>query len=161
VKAISTACLILSLTTLSAAQNKISGTVQCSKPDQQQSMDVGDHPNHSFNIEQGKCTWTQSLEIAGAKSKEDSYTSFSEVNGKMSHTHGYVVGTWDSGDKTTVRTQGAMPMSGGKPVSESGTWTFVSGTGKLKGIKGRGTYQAKPEGENMIVTVEGEYELPQ
>lgn len=40
-----------------------------------------------------------------------------------------------------------------------GTWGFTGGTGKLKGIKGKGTYTCKPSGDENTCEVEGEYEL--
>ena len=47
-----------------------------------------------------------------------------------------------------------------KLESGEGTWTFAGGTGKLKGIKGKGTYKCKPSGDNVDCDVEGEYRLP-
>jgi hypothetical protein len=45
--------------------------------------------------------------------------------------------------------------------SAEGKWSFGGGTGKLKGLKGKGTYKGKgaPDG-TLTVEVEGEYELP-
>ena len=49
----------------------------------------------------------------------------------------------------------------GNVRASQGTWSFVGGTGKLKGIKGKGTYKGKPDPEgNLIFDIEGEYELP-
>ncbi len=152
--------LILLGVSLAVAQTKVSGTVQCGKPDQQQSMDVGDRAQHSFNIVQGKCTWIKPLEIEGAKTQSGAFTMFSEHSGNTMRDHGYVTDTLDSGDKYTVRTHSTERWSGGKQVSERGTWSFTSGTGKLKGIKGKGTFSGKAEGDNMLVNVEGEYQLP-
>jgi hypothetical protein len=44
--------------------------------------------------------------------------------------------------------------------SGEGTWSFTGGTGKLKGIKGKGMYKCKPEGDNVTCDIEGEYTLP-
>jgi len=159
-KAIRFAFVTLFLATVAVAQTKVSGTVQCGKADQQSALDVADRPHHSLMIAQGKCTWTQPMEINGAKSKEDSFTVSSDVSGNSVRETGYVTDTTDSGDKYTVRVQGTMAMADGKQVSEKGTWTFVSGTGKLKGIKGKGTFEGKADGDNMNISVEGEYELP-
>jgi hypothetical protein len=151
--------VILLAAPMAVAQTKVSGTVQCSKPDRQESMDVGDRPNHSLTITQGKCTWTQPLEIEGAKTKEGAFTAAGDVGGKNLRLQGYAVETLDSGDKYTVRIQGTQNLQDGKPVSERGNWAFLNGTGKLKGIKGKGTFEGKAEGDNMVVTVEGEYTL--
>ncbi len=153
--------LVLSLATWAAAQTKISGTVQCGKPDQTQSIEIGDHPNHSFAIAQDKCTWTKPMEIAGTQFKDDVGTGFDEVRGSKSRSHGYVVNTLASGDKTYLRFQGTGTMKDGKVETAEGKWTFIGGTGKLKGVKGSGTYKGTgaPDGSTTY-EVEGEYELP-
>ena len=52
-------------------------------------------------------------------------------------------------------------LKGGTIKSADGTWSFTGGTGKLKGIKGKGTYKGTgaPDG-TVTYEVEGEYELP-
>jgi len=153
--------VVLSAATAVLAQTKISGTVKCSKPDEQHGLEVGDRPGHSLTIAKGKCTWTKSLEIAGTKSKDDVGTSFGDVTGNKSQEHGYVVNTWANGDKSYVRTQGSATLKEGTIESADGTWNFTGGTGKLKDIKGKGTYKGKgaPDG-TVSYEVEGEYELP-
>ncbi len=154
--------VVLSLAQAAAAQNKISGTVQCGKPEQQHALEVGDRPHHSFVIGQGKCTWTKPMEIAGIQSKEDIGTGFDEISGNTSRGHGYVVNTWTNGDKSYVRTHGSATLKDGGLQSAEGTWSFTGGTGKLKGIKGKGTYKGKGEAEGSVTyEVEGEYTLPQ
>jgi hypothetical protein len=52
-------------------------------------------------------------------------------------------------------------LKDGKPVSGEGTWSFTSGTGKLKGIKGKGTYKGTANADgSMTYQVDGEYSLP-
>jgi hypothetical protein len=142
------------------AQTKISGTVQCSKPDEEHAIEVGDHPGHSVMISKGKCTWTKPMEIAGTETKEDVGTVVDDINGNKSHGHGYVVGTLASGDKMYVRTQGSAATKDKVVEGADGTWSFTGGTGKVKGIKGKGTYKGKgaPDG-SVTYDVEGEYEL--
>jgi hypothetical protein len=153
--------VVFALAAVASAQTKVSGTLQCAKPDQQQAIEVGDRPNHSFVISQTKCTWTKSLEIAGVQSKEDVYTSFSEVSGNRSHGQMYGVGTMTNGDKYYARVQGSATLKEGVLVSEEGKWSYAGGTGKLKGLKGKGTSKGKgtPDGTSTV-EVEGEYELP-
>jgi hypothetical protein len=152
---------VFALATAAGAQTKISGTLQCSKPDQQHAIEVGDRPNHSFAISQTKCTWIKPLEIAGIQTKEDVYTGFNEVSGNRARGQLYGVVTMTNGDKYYVRGQGSTTMKDGAPESAEGTWSFVRGTGKLKGLKGKGTYKDKyaPDG-TATYEVEGEYELP-
>jgi len=51
-----------------------------------------------------------------------------------------------------------------KALTVSGTWTFTFGTGKLSGIKGKGTYACKmmsaERGSGYACDVAGEYSLP-
>jgi len=46
-----------------------------------------------------------------------------------------------------------------KDKAERGTWGFTGGSGKLKGIKGKGTYTCAPSGDGSSCNVEGEYQL--
>jgi len=160
-KTLSSFLVVFALATVASAQTKVSGTLQCGKPDQQQAIAVGDRPNHSFVIFQMKCTWTNSLEIAGVQSKEDVYTSFGEVSGNRSREQMYGVGTMTNGDKYFARVQGSATLKEGVLESEEGKWSYVGGTGKLKGLKGKGTSKGKgaPDGTSTV-EVEGEYELP-
>jgi hypothetical protein len=160
-KIIFTLLIALALAAVASAQTKVSGTLQCAKPDQQQAIEVGDRPNHSFVINQFKCTWTKSLEIAGVQSKEDVYTSFGEVSGNRSYGQAYGVSTMTNGDKCYIRPQGSTTLKEGVSESGEGKWSFAGGTGKLKGLKGKGTYKSKgaPDGTGTV-EVEGEYELP-
>jgi hypothetical protein len=153
--------VVFALAAVASAQTKISGTLQCGKPDQQHAIEVGDRPNHSFVISQTKCTWTKSIEIAGIQTKEHVVAQFYEVSGNRSHGQEYAVGTMTNGDKYYGPVQGSATLKDGVPESAEGKWSFAGGTGKLKGLKGKGTYKGKgaPDGTSTF-EVEGEYELP-
>ena len=74
---------------------------------------------------------------------------------------GYATFTMDNGDTTYARVQGAGTASekgSPNPPNEDGTWSFTGGTGKLKGLKGNGTYKISAEGGPG--QIEGEYTLP-
>lgn len=153
--------ILVALPTLALGQTKISGTAKCAKPDPQYKIEVGDRPNHTYTIDQVKCTWTKPLEIASIKTKEDLVTVFAEVTGSTAQTHAFVVGAMENGDKVHVRPQGKDVLKDGMTQSSEGTWSYVGGTGRLKGIKGKGTYKCKPSPDGtMTCQVEGEYELP-
>jgi len=154
-KFIAAIVVVLSGTTAVLAQTKISGALQCSEPGEEHALEVGDRPNHTLRIGKGKCTFTKPIEIAGTQSKEEILTEFDEISGTKWRGHGYGVVTWANGDKSYYSMQDSGILKHGVPEGE-GTWTFTGGTGKLKGIKGKGTY--KP-GKGTI-EVEGEYELP-
>ena len=162
-RTISGMLILLALATCAAAQDKISGTVKCAKPDQFQKIDIGDKPAHAYAINHFKCMWTKPMEIGGIQTHEDVGTEFDEITSTGARGHGILIGTMSNGDKFTVSTQGKDTYKDGIPGSGSsqGTWSFTNGTGKLKGITGKGTYNGKPDSQgNMVFDVEGEYQLP-
>jgi hypothetical protein len=156
-------CLIVfALATAASAQTKISGTAQCGKPDQEHSIQIGDRPNHSFAISQGKCTWTKPWEIAGIQNKEGLGTTFAEISGNTSRILEYCVQTMANGDKAYLREEGTITLKDGVPQSGDVKWTLVGGTGKLKGVKGKGTCKLREVAADGSITGDcaGEYELP-
>ena len=146
--------------TAAEAQTKISGTFQCGKPDQQLYIPVGDRPAHSLGVDQGKCTYIKPMEIEGAKSKDALGTGSADVSADSFRSRGFQVTTMDTGDKFFVWYQGAGEVKDAAPQGQKGTWGFTGGSGKLKGIKGKGTYTCTPSGEAVTCEVEGEYQLP-
>ena len=153
----------LCLAAVAAAQTKLSGTGKCGKPDKQEMIDVGDRPGHMLMIAKQSCTWTTPLEMAGVKSKTYTASIVSDATGQKSADRGYVVVTMENGDKAFVRiNQGTTTMTkDGKQESAEGTWTYAGGTGKFRGLKGKGTYKSKPSGDGVEDQVEGEYSLPE
>ena len=152
-----TACAGLAL-----AQNKISGTGTCGKADAQHVVEVGDRGGHVLVLTQDSCTWTTPIEIAGLTSKTYKGAITSDSTGGTSQDRGYVVMAMDNGDKAFIRFQGTSTNKEGGAHSGEGTWSYTGGTGKLKGLKGKGTY--KSSGATADATedqVEGEYTLPE
>ncbi len=156
------ACLVvLALATVAGAQTKISGTIKCNKPDPQYGIDIGDRPNHGFGIDKSNCTWLKPMEIAGGQTKDGYSVGSGETSGNKATGRGYHVSTMANGDKFHVRFQGTNTLKDGAPQSATGTWSFTGGTGKLKGIKGKGTYKGTAGADGSITyEVEGEYQLP-
>jgi hypothetical protein len=142
-----------------AAQTKISGTIQCAKPDPQNVIPVGDHPGHALVIGKVKCTWTKPMDLGGAQTKTGEDTVFSDAEGTRSRDSGYHITTMDSGDKFVVRFTGSATLGrDGAVQAQTGTWSFVRGGGKLKGIAGKGTYKGTGGADGGVTTdVEGEY----
>ena len=144
-----------------SAQTKSSGTIQCGKGDPAHMIEVGDKPNHSMGVSKSTCTWTKPLELAGLKSK-DGYSVFAadSTAGKFSG-HGVHVSTMDNGDKIYVKFQGGGSMKDGVTQTDSGTWSYAGGSGKLKSIKGHGTYKGKGSADGGVTyEIEGDYQLP-
>ncbi len=152
--------ILFALAAAASAQTKTVSTAQCGKPEPLHVIQVGDQPNHSFAIAQAKCPYTKPSEIEGIQTKEFVGTTFSEITGSRAKTRGYVDGSMANGDKFYVRTQGSASAKEGVIQTAEGTWNFVGGTGKLKGIKGKGTYKGKGGPEGITYEIEGEYELP-
>ena len=152
---------VVSLATVAQAQTKISGTNYCAKPDPQTMVQVGDRPNHAFSLGQSKCAWTKPWEIAGTLGKEGVATFSGEITINTFRFHAYYVDEMANGNKAYYRYQGTAILKDGVPQTEEGTWSLIRGTGKLKGVKGKGTYKGKAGADgSMTYEVEGEYQLP-
>ena len=150
---------VLLAVSLSAA-TMTSGTATCTMdPASPAPVALTDMPNHALAVGKAQCTWT-GFSVAGQAYKDGVSTSLNEISGDTSTATGYHVATTTTGDSATAKFQGSGKLKDGKNVSDGGTWTFTSGTGKLKGIKGKGTYRgtANPDG-TMTYKVTGEYSL--
>jgi hypothetical protein len=133
------------------SQTKISGTGKCDQPETQQSVDVGDRTGHALVLVKQPCTWTTPMEIEGLKTKSYVVSVLSDSSGAKAQDNGYVVMTMDNGDKAFVRFRGtSVPGKAGE-----GTWSFTGGTGKLKGLTGKGTFKGNGDTDE----VEGEYSI--
>ncbi len=154
------AILVNFITPVAVAQTKISASLQCGKPDDQHMIAVGDHPNHSLGVEHFKCTWTKPLEIAGTNSKDGVSTAFDEVTGTSFRVRGYHVSNMANGDKFYVYYGGEGALKEGVAQSLKGAWIVTGGNGKVKGLRGKGTYECTAAGEVFSCNIEGEYQLP-
>ena len=153
--------IVLAVATPGGAQTRISGTVQCGMPNPQHAIEIGDRPNHSFMLSKATCTWTKPIELAGTPAKDNIATAFDDAIGSRSQTRGFALGTMANGDKYHVRYQGSATLKDGAVQNVEGKWNFTGGTGKLKGIKGQGTYKGTGAADGVTYTVEGEYTLTQ
>ena len=158
-KLIAAIVVVLSATTAVLAQTKFSGSLQC-KLGEQHALEVGDRPGHSLMVYKATCTSPKPMEIAGTQTTEAILTGSNEFSGTKFREHGYAVFTWANGDKSNASFQGSGTVTDGV-VAEEGTSNFTGGTGKLKGIKGKGTFKGKGAADGSTTfEVEGEYELP-
>jgi len=153
--------LLLAMSTVAGAQTKISGTNHCAKADPQTTVQIGDRPNHALSLAQSKCSWTKPWEIAGVAGKQGVATASGEISGNTFRFHAYYVDEMANGDKAYYTYQGTSTLKDGAAQTEQGTWTLVGGTGKLKGIKGKGTYKGTAGADGTMTSeVEGTYEAP-
>jgi hypothetical protein len=151
--------MVFALAMTASAQTKISGKAHCPKGDMN-SADVGDKPGHMLILQKITCTYTTPLEIAGGKNKDALEVFTTEMSGGAGHDNGYETATLDSGDKYVVHFWGTSKMNKDNSGTNEGKWTFVSGTGKLKGIKGGGTYKGTQAADGTSeFEVEGDYTI--
>jgi hypothetical protein len=156
------AAIGLAAAATATAQTRTSGSLQCSKADPVHVVDVGDRPGHAFVISKTACTWSKPMDIGGTATKDGVSVGTEEINGGKSSGGGAHWSTMASGDKIFVRFQGKSTYDKeGKMQTSRGTWSYTGGTGKLKGIKGKGTYDGKgnPDG-TANYEIEGDYTLP-
>jgi hypothetical protein len=137
--------------TKSAGGMTLSGSMDCPNAPPAGMVEAGDTPGHAFVLIKAKCTWTKG-EIAGVKVATEEDAGVAEMTSPTaSKDFGVGVASLANGDKVYVRFQGSGTYKAGTPptpTAASGTWSFTGGTGKAKGIAGKGTYKGtfKPDG---------------
>jgi hypothetical protein len=151
---------LLAFAGVAGAQTKISGSAHCAKGDPAYNIDVSDHAGHSMMLEKAACTWTTPIEIAGIKTKDGVDVRFIESTATKMTSNGTHVSTMENGDKFYVTFHDSAPVKDGKPGDAKGNWSFIGATGKLKGLKGSGTYVGKFQADGSVnVDVEGSYAM--
>jgi hypothetical protein len=158
-------CVALLVTVGANAQTKHSGSLKCGKEDVEHELEVGDQPGHAMWLEKGSCTLIQmqpTMLVEGVKNKDYSYVDSGEATSTRAIGHGYGVHTTENGDKYFVAFHGETPLKDGKAAGDGhGTWSYTGGTGKLKGLKGKGTYKTIHNSDGSVnVEFVGEYQLP-
>jgi hypothetical protein len=152
--------MVLGLALQAGAQAKISGKLNCAKPDVNSSAEVPDAAGHTVMLSKANCTWSAPLVIAGSKSTTAVDVGVSEAHGASAMGHGYSVSTMDNGDKVTASYQGTVQMNQDGSGTFKGTWKFTSGTGALEGIKGNGTYTGSGAADGTAVgDIQGHYTI--
>jgi len=152
----------IGLAAAAAAQTKSSGSLHCSKSDPVNMVEVGDRPGHAFVVAKTACTWSKPMEIGGTATKDGVSVAAEEMSAGTGTGNGSHWSNMASGDKIFVRFQGKSKYDkDGKMLTSKGTWSYSGGTGKMKGIKGKGTYEGKgsPDG-TADYEIAGDYTLP-
>ncbi|HKO05292.1 MAG TPA: hypothetical protein VJW51_11110 [Candidatus Acidoferrales bacterium] len=154
--------LALLFASAAGAQTKVTGKQQCPKDEVVGTADAGDKPGHSLQlIKSGTCTWATPMEMEGGKSKDGSSVALVEITTTRATSSGTYVGNMENGDKFFVSFRDSAAVKDGKPGNAKGTWAYTGGTGKLKGITGKGTYTVTNNADGTsVVDVEGEYAVP-
>jgi hypothetical protein len=131
---------------------------------QQHALDVGDVPGHQIRVAQLHTTFTDPKpNCEGLKPTESENfvsTDYTDRNGTL---HGYLVTTYDNGDKIFQRQEGVSQTITNADGSKSSTLyavvKYVGGTGKYKSIQGmaRTTAAFDPVKNHVEAHTEGEY----
>ena len=135
-------CLVFVFAVGVQAQGKIDAQWKCDKAAVAHSIDVGDQAGHAYVVSQTKCSAAKG-EIGGTQEKEGTGTEFHDVMGNKISWHGIFVETLASGDKIHYSYKGTGTASGGQFASGNNSWTITGGTGKFKGVKGKGGCKGK------------------
>lgn len=152
--------VMLAITVSAMAQTKFEGKCSQGKPDPNYTVPVGDKPDHTIVLAKTTCTWS-SGDLGGDKLKTEDDVYTSDMSGKMSRDHGYGIGTTASGDKYFLRFDGTTKFEKNVPTSGNCTWNFTGGTGKLKGLTGKGTCTGKFDANGAAeFDIAGEYTIP-
>jgi hypothetical protein len=118
--------------------------------------------NHALVLSQANCSADKDhgFSINGVKSGSGVSTNATEVQGSKAKFHGYFVDTMENGDKAEYSFQGTGMMKDGVMQTAEDSWTLVSGTGKLKGAKGKGTCKGTGAADGSVTwECQGEYTL--
>jgi len=150
---------VLATAASAAAQEKFSGKCSQGKPDPNHVIPVADRAKHAMVLQQVTCTWSGG-ELAGVALKDEVDTVTSDMIGTSSRDHGYGVGTNANGDKYYVRFDGTTTFKGDAPTAGTCNWTFTGGTGKLRGLTGKGTCKGTFDATGAAVfDIEGTYSI--
>jgi len=142
---------------IAGAQTKISGKLTCAKPSV---SETGGEGAQMIMFQKANCTWSTPFTIDGSKPGRTVDVAIGDMNGSIARNHGYSTTVMDNGDSTIVRYEGAMQMKKDGSGTLKGTWKYVRGTGKFKGISGSGTYKGEGAADRSAwADVSGHYSL--
>ncbi|MGH9366236.1 MAG: hypothetical protein ACRD3M_01010 [Thermoanaerobaculia bacterium] len=138
----------------------MSGLTLCAPAKPEYLIRVGDNPGHAYGLAQGTCTWTKPWQIAGLKNTQGVGTQIQEITGDTTKGRGTFVDTMENGDKAFYNFEFTLLAKGPQVMDHK--WELLGGTGKLQGVKGKGTCTATPAGSDGSWSYDcrGEHTLP-
>ena len=156
-KVILVSALLCGMSVVAGAQ-KITGKIACSKPSVNEMAGGG---AEGIMFERASCNWPTPFTIDGSKPGRTLNLAIGDMTGSKARIHGYSTSVMDNGDTTVVRFEGNSEMKKDGSGSGKGTWKFVRGTGKFRGITGSGTYKSASAADGSGSSdVSGHYSLP-
>jgi len=145
------------MTVIAGAQTKITGKLTCAKPSVSQ---MGGDGSQMIMFQRANCTWATPFTIDGSKPGPTVDVSIGDMTGSTARNHGYSTTVMDNGDTTVVRYEGAMQMKKDRSGTLKGTWRYVRGTGKFRGISGSGSYKGEGAADGSAwADISGHYSL--
>jgi hypothetical protein len=149
--------LLCGMAVIAGAQTKITGKLTCAKPSVREG---GGDGGQMIVFQRANCNWTTPFTIAGSKPGRTVDVSIGDVSGSVGKVHGYSTSVMDNGDSTVVRFEGTSQAKKDGSSTDKGTWRYVRGTGKFKGISGSGTFKGAGAADGTAwADVSGHYSL--
>ena len=156
-KVILVPALLCGMVVIAGAQTKISGKLTCAKPSVSQ---MGGDGSQMIMFQKANCNWATPFTIDGSKPGPTVDVSIGDMTGSVARNHGYSTTVMDNGDTTIVRYEGAMQMKKDRSGTLKGTWRYVRGTGKFRGISGSGSYKGEGAADGSAwADISGHYSL--
>jgi hypothetical protein len=142
---------------IAGAQTKITGRLTCAKPSVRE---AGGEGAQMITFMKADCSWTTPFTIGGSKASRTFDASIGDVTGSTGRAHGYSTSVFDNGDTTFVRFEGTLQLKKDGSGTDKGTWRYVRGTGKFKGISGSGTFKGEGAADGSSwADITGHYSL--
>lgn len=151
------AAILSGMTTTAHAQTKISARLSCEKPSVNEAAGDG---QQAVMFTRANCNWSPSYVIEGSRARHTADAGIGDISGSTARVHGFSTDVMDNGDSVIVRYEGTSQMKKDRTGVDRGTWRFVRGTGKFKGITGKGTFKGAEAADGTgFVDVTGYYSL--
>ncbi len=142
------------------AQTKVFGKMTCEKPSVDALEAASDVPGHLIGFAKANCAWVEPAIVAGMKAGPSFVVEEREVKASTMTARGYNVIAYSAADSAIGRFEAAMHLNKDGSGAYTGTWTYVRGTGKLRGIQGGGTFKGTAAADGSTSTdVSGDYTL--
>src|SRR5258708_36979842 len=110
--------LLLSVVVAAGAQEgKVTGKLNCQKPDVNVAENAGDVAGHMFMLTKAKCSWPTPAVVAGNKTGATMDGPMGEMHAGKGTQHGSSSSGMDKGATTGVRTEGSWQATRDGPAT--------------------------------------------
>ncbi len=149
--------LFCGVSAVAGAQTKITAKLTCSKPSVSEMAGEG---SQMITFSRANCSWATPFTLDGTKAGRTVNASIGDVTGSTMRDHGYSTSVMDNGDTTFVRYEGTGQVKKDGSGTYKGTWKYVRGTGKFRGISGSGTFKGAGAADGTsYADISGHYSL--